>query len=326
MKRFKDILCVLEPEEEYHPVLERAITLAETNQATLTIVTVVPHITVDFNLFKDDFDVDLQTAMKDEKKTKLDSLVNSFSHKIKIETKTLSGVPFLEIIYEILRNGHDLVIKMPEITDWLDHLFGSNDMHLLRKCPCPVWLIKPDSPKSYQNILAAVDLDSDDDTELTTESQKVLNHQILQMASSLAVNDLSQLHVAHIWDAPAESLMHSPFIKTSKAEIDDYVKKVKHQQEEKLNTFLHDAVDSQVGDMLDYLKPNIHLIRGLASQSIPKLAKEIEADIIVMGTVARTGIQGFIMGNTAETILNQINCSVLAIKPPGFVTPVRLEK
>ena len=326
MKRFKDILCVLEPEEEYHPVLERAITLAETNQATLTIVTVVPHITVDFNLFKDDFDVDLQTAMKDEKKTKLDSLVNSFSHKIKIETKTLSGVPFLEIIYEILRNGHDLVIKMPEITDWLDHLFGSNDMHLLRKCPCPVWLIKPDSPKSYQNILAAVDLDSDDDTELTTESQKVLNHQILQMASSLAVNDLSQLHVAHIWDAPAESLMHSPFIKTSKAEIDDYVKKVKHQQEEKLNTFLHDAVDSQVGDMLDYLKPNIHLIRGLASQSIPKLAKEIEADIIVMGTVARTGIQGFIMGNTAETNLNQINCSVIAIKPPEFITPVKLKE
>jgi nucleotide-binding universal stress UspA family protein len=41
-----------------------------------------------------------------------------------------------------------------------------------------------------------------------------------------------------------------------------------------------------------------------------------------MGTVARTGISGFFMGNTAETILNQLNCSVLAVKPHGFVTPV----
>ncbi|QOY53183.1 universal stress protein [Candidatus Sulfurimonas baltica] len=325
MKRFKNILCVLESEEDCHPILERAITLAETNQAILTIVTVVPHITVDFNLFKDDPDIDLQTIMENEKKEKLDSLVKSFLHKIKIETRTLSGVPFLEIIYDVLRNGHDLVIKMPEIADWLDHLFGSNDMHLLRKCPCPVWLIKPDSPKSYHNILAAVDLDSDDAEQLEA-SQKALNLQILQMASSLAVNDFSQLHVVHVWDAPAESLMHSPFIKMTKEEIDDYANRVKDQQEEKLNTFLHDAIDSQVGNMLDYLKPNIHLIKGLASQSIPQLAKKIEADIIVMGTVARTGIPGFIMGNTAETILNQIHCSVLAIKPPEFITPVKLEE
>ena len=44
-----------------------------------------------------------------------------------------------------------------------------------------------------------------------------------------------------------------------------------------------------------------------------------------MGTVARTGIPGLIMGNTAEAILEQLDCSVLAIKPPGFVTPVSLQ-
>jgi len=43
-----------------------------------------------------------------------------------------------------------------------------------------------------------------------------------------------------------------------------------------------------------------------------------------MGTVGRTGIPGLIMGNTAESILNNIGCSVLAVKPPGFVSPVTL--
>jgi hypothetical protein len=44
-----------------------------------------------------------------------------------------------------------------------------------------------------------------------------------------------------------------------------------------------------------------------------------------MGSVGRTGIPGFIMGNTAEMILNQIDCSVLVIKPPGFATLVTVE-
>lgn len=42
-----------------------------------------------------------------------------------------------------------------------------------------------------------------------------------------------------------------------------------------------------------------------------------------MGTVARTGIPGFIIGNTAENILQKIDCSLLALKPLGFVSPVK---
>ena len=52
----------------------------------------------------------------------------------------------------------------------------------------------------------------------------------------------------------------------------------------------------------------------------------MKIDLIVMGTVARTGIPGLIIGNTAESTLSQIHCSVLAVTPPGFVTPVTLEE
>jgi nucleotide-binding universal stress UspA family protein len=49
---------------------------------------------------------------------------------------------------------------------------------------------------------------------------------------------------------------------------------------------------------------------------------EQDIDLLVMGTVCRTGISGFLIGNTAEEVLNQIDCSVLTVKPEGFVTPV----
>jgi nucleotide-binding universal stress UspA family protein len=85
------------------------------------------------------------------------------------------------------------------------------------------------------------------------------------------------------------------------------------------------ALESALGDeTIGYLKPKTHLVKGWARKEIPALAKQIGADLVVMGTVARTGVAGFIMGNTAEAILGQIECSVLAIKPPGFVTPVTL--
>jgi nucleotide-binding universal stress UspA family protein len=66
------------------------------------------------------------------------------------------------------------------------------------------------------------------------------------------------------------------------------------------------------------------------SEEVPKtiveLAKSEAIDLLVMGTVCRTGIAGFIIGNTAEKVLSVVNCSVLTVKPEGFVTPVTLEE
>ena len=45
-------------------------------------------------------------------------------------------------------------------------------------------------------------------------------------------------------------------------------------------------------------------------------------DTIVMGSVGRTGLAGFFIGNTAETVLSRVKCSVLTVKPDGFVSPV----
>lgn len=38
--------------------------------------------------------------------------------------------------------------------------------------------------------------------------------------------------------------------------------------------------------------------------------------------MGRTGVPGLFIGNTAESVLHQVDCSVLALKPPGFVSPV----
>ena len=69
---------------------------------------------------------------------------------------------------------------------------------------------------------------------------------------------------------------------------------------------------------------SVHLVSGDPRDALPRLARLLDIGLIVMGTVARTGVSGLLMGNTAETILRSVDCSVLAVKPEGFVTLVKL--
>ncbi len=72
------------------------------------------------------------------------------------------------------------------------------------------------------------------------------------------------------------------------------------------------------------LNPRVHLTEGTAEDVILSLAREEHIELIVMGTVGRVGLPGFCIGKTAEEVLRQVDCSVLAVKPDGFVTPVTM--
>ena len=71
---------------------------------------------------------------------------------------------------------------------------------------------------------------------------------------------------------------------------------------------------------------SIHMVAGTPGAVLPRLADDLDVDLIVMGTVGRTGLMGLVIGNTAETILRSVRCSVLAVKPEGFITPVRPQR
>lgn len=323
MQRFKKILCVMEHGEASKPALERAVALAENSQAELMVVDVIPRLPSAIAIPEGGpISRDLLTAMELEYEARIVSLLEPYRQRLDVKHGVLKGTPFLEVIREVLNNGYDLVVKCPESPSWLDRFFSGDDMHLLRKCPCPVWLVKPEAPGPYKRILAAVDVDEGYlPTELAT--RRALNVQILEMAASLALSEFADLHVVHVWDSVYEAI--SCFVISSEMSPEKValnIEQERKQHQQWLDTFLRNSGNAATREALGYLKPQTHLIKGGARKEIPMLAKRLRIDCIVMGTVARTGVRGFIMGNTAETILEQIDCSVLAIKPQGFVTPL----
>jgi nucleotide-binding universal stress UspA family protein len=180
--------------------------------------------------------------------------------------------------------------------------------------------MKPPEKSNYSSILAAVDFN----LFVPPPSEDDFNREILELATSLALSDFASLHIVHAWEAHAEKTMLSRG-GMSPVGLSNYVER-EHERHRKELYRQVEQLRPWIGRMAyDYLSPSFHLPEGLAQKVIPPLAAELHADIVVMGTVARTGISGLIIGNTAEAILDQLTFSVLTIKPPGFKTPVKIE-
>lgn len=319
MQRFKNIMCVLTRLGDQHHVLARSVSLGESNQARLRVVMVAEKISVGMGIPEGGpISEELQSALLRDSEELLENAVRPFRDRVDIDTSVLVGTPFLEVIREVLRSKQDLVVKTAENPEWLDRLFGSDDMHLLRKCPCPVWLLTPGAPTRFRNILAAVDV-NDDQPLRELEVQQALNDQVLQLSASLAAAERAKLHVGHAWDEIDASSLRGRLLSGLDMHLNHYNETVRQHRQENLDRLLQRLTPGLRSDNLDI---QTHLVKGAPREAIPSLASAVEADLVVMGTVARTGIPGFIVGNTAEMILSQVNCSVLAVKPPGFTSPV----
>lgn len=321
MKRFSNILLVVDERTDYSAALKRGATLARKNQARLTVCAIVDTVPSEVRIGAIRITpcqvLDVATAKKREW---LESTVNSVATDgVSIDKKVLIGKPFIEIIRQVLRNDHDLIVKCADADNGLrEILFSSTDKHLMRKCPCPVWIIKPTERQNYLRILAAVDQDPEEPAKDT------LNRQILEMSTSMALTEYSEAHIVHAWEVFGESLLTSHKWNFSEAEYVAMLEEEASGRRRWLKNLVKNYGTSTDTNNADVLDLHFHVVKGPAQFVVSDLARELAVDLVVMGTVARAGIDGFFMGNTAESILGQLDCSVLTIKPPGFTSPVML--
>ena len=310
MKRFKNILYHADSAEHQSPSLNRAVALAQSNKAGLTVMDVVRESSLASDV-EQRFGLNLNTLLRQRRLDELEALIEPYRNSgVRVYTQVVSGTPFIELIRAVQLNGHDLVIKAPRSPAGLaERLFGSEDMHILRKCPCPVWMDRPESAHPYRNIVAAVDPTGQAGTEL--------NRLIMDLATSLAEEESAQLHVVNAWRLEGETMLRSGRARVSASQLEQMLDSTEQAHKRRLNELLvHYGLTNE--------SPNAHMVKAGASEAISSLSEQVSADLIVMGTVGRTGIPGLIIGNTAEDVLQTTKTSILAVKPSGFVSPVTL--
>lgn len=312
MERFSSILVVIGG-EPYDATMNRAVALAMKNDARLTIMDVVAPISTSFFATEAYLPQNLETEAVAERRNELMRIASEYvATGIETAVVVRVGNPAIEIVSEVIDSGHDLVIKTANTQTGLKHLLGSVTRALMRTCPCPVWAIKPSTGVKYHTIVAAIDPLADDPEHID------LNDTLLELAISLARNEHAALHLVSVWNVPMERTLRS---RLGVQECDRLIREAESQVRQSLDKWL----EKQVSRTDEEMPPmRIHLLRGSASEKIAEVANESSADLIVMGTVCRTGLAGLFVGNTAEHLLGSVTCGVLAVKPKGFVSPVRV--
>lgn len=313
MYRFRNMLFYYNDVPGASSALRRAKEVAKQHESRLTIVEVLEDDEPSDERLSHPALSKLKSNMRKEREKNLQRRIKTARrYGVDADGELLFGAPFLALIRRVLEGEHDVVVKTAEGGGGLrETLFGSTAFHLMRKCPCPVWVMKPSRIKRYGRILAAVNPQPGD------KDEESVNNRVLELALSLAHLDGSVLHVVNTWRVYGETLLSSGRSRIDKEEMQSFVHETHSER-------LH-AMDNLLARFdLEGIDHHVHLIRGDAEEAIPEFAAGKRINLIVMGTVCRTGIAGFFIGNTAERILHKVDCSVLTVKPEAFVSPVKL--
>lgn len=212
--------------------------------------------------------------------------------------------PYEAIIAEVFSGEHDILIKGTRKHDILESvIFTPTDWHLLRKCPTPVLLVKNADWPENANILASVHVGSEVETHL--ELNDIMVEQLLCLTSRLGAAP----YLVNAYPVtPANITIELP-------EFDP--------------TTYTDAVRGHHLTAMKALRQKHGLTeeqtvvqQGLPEDVIPAAAEKLNAAMVILGTTGRTGLSAVFIGNTAEQVIDKINCDVLALKPKGYISPL----
>ena len=306
MNRFKNIAVVPAELSLADSGFDRAVALARANEARLTVVWPIEEADGGEGA------AEIGRTIVQESEALLDEVLKPLrAGGLAVTSQVLIGRPFIEIIRLVMRDGIDLVIKTARGRRLRTPLLlGTTALHLLRKCPCPLWIVDPDHERGKGALLAAVDTDTDNPGE------QALNTKLMELATSLASVEGKELHVVHAWHVPHEDMIRlSPWLRVARSQADGYMTEVEERRRTRFDA---------VVDRFRKHAPNLtaHFIKGIPEEVISNAARDTGADVIVMATLARGGVPGLLIGNTAEAVLSVADCSVLAVKPEGFVSPI----
>ncbi|MBC2656846.1 universal stress protein [Pseudomonas sp. MSSRFD41] len=170
------------------------------------------------------------------------------------------------------------------------------DWKLLRHCPTPVLLVKTATPWTGGVVMAAIDVGNLDG------EHRALHASIVDHGFDIASLAKAQLHVISAHPSPMLSAADPVF-----------------QLKETIEKRYREACKAFQSEF-DIDDGHLHIEEGPADVLIPHMAHKLEAALTIIGTVARTGLSGALIGNTAEVVLDALDSDVLVLKPAQIMS------
>lgn len=288
-----------------------AIELAARRGASLNVISILE--TDDEPLLETPAGRDVLRLLRYDKQERLSTLCARASVRLsagRVKARLLEGeVAWHTLARCAVEEVPDLII-VPGDDGATAGRFGTLSQHLFRKCPSPVWAVLRAEARLPERVLVAVD------PGVQGSDERLLSVEVLRVVSRVLAASEVELHLAHAWNLWGESLIASKYgAKGTQPYLDLQLQYSRSHVEQ----LLAEAGCSE-------LFHTLHHPKGKPGSAIPLLAEQVAADLVVLGSAARRGLEGFFIGSVAETILSRLGCSALVSKRPGFVSPVRGRK
>jgi len=300
---FQRILVAMDFSTHAKAALRQAIWLARIHGAKIVLAHALPDLRKIAHEASYEARLDLlegegelfEREVREKSDSKMRQMILALSaDDLDIKFETLIGESFVELIHAVQAEAFDLVLAGTRgLSSWEQFLVGSTASRLIRKCPSTVWIVKAEHVGPPKVVLAP--------TDFSAVSWKAVEYGL-----SIAHQAKAIFHLVHVIDE--KDVSSSNASSANRKEISDKV-------EQRLRNDLELM-------QLDRSQIQIHSSLGIPWKEICRLSQLLHVDLISMGTVGRSGIQGLMLGNTAEKLLRTCDCSILTVKPDDFVSPI----
>lgn len=311
MEKYQNILVVIDPNTDEQKALKRAIELAQKTQAQITAFLSIFDISYEMTSMLSTHEREqMRNTVIKSRQDWLKELIaepedNNLKHNLNIKTKVVwHNRPFEAIIEQVLQFEFDLIVKSTHHHDkFKSVIFTPTDWHLLRKCPCPVLLVKDHKWPLNGNIIAAVNAGNNETDHIS------LNNKIAQEAVHLAKLINATPHLVNSYPGTPVNIA----IEIPEFNALEYSNTVRQHHE--------DAMISYAKEFNIKIE-NTHVKEGLPEDVIDAMAAELDCELVILGTIGRTGFSAALIGNTAEQVIDRLNCDLLALKPDDYISPL----
>ncbi len=310
MRSIRRILVAVKEPRASSPALAKATRLAKALGAQIRLFHALTEpIYLDLYSFNGPGPRKLEDERYRAALAKLDALANGLRRlKIRVSTSVEWDYPAHEAVLRAARAfGADLIVADAHPTRhhaaWL---LRFTDWELLRRSSAPVLLVKSSKPYRRPRVLAAVD------PSHAFAKPLELDEEILRTGSAVAGALRGQLHAVYAYDSvplglPPVGPASSALIAAAQAAATGRAKAVLDRAVRKLRVPLQRR----------------HLVARHPTDAIIDAVRETRCGIVVMGAISRSGLNRFVVGNTAERVLDRLACDVLIVKPKDFRTRIR---
>ncbi|MCJ1885770.1 universal stress protein [Pseudomonas sp. LA21] len=299
--KLQHLLVVIDPTREDQPALTRAQWIAERSGARLELLACEFNPALDNSLLLDQADLERgRQSLLDLRLARLEQLAAPLRQAgIEVKCQALWGKPLhRQIVLYCEQSQPDLVLKSAHHHSLLKRLVLTNhDWQLIRHCPQPLWLVQHGQWRG-ERLCAALD------PLHASDKPAALEHRLIGVAREFEQRLNLQAHYLHAYVAVPQTLAFNAELL---ANYDDYVRRTEAHHRDAFDALLtqYPAID----------RTRSHLGQGFAEEVIPAYVRDNGIDLLLMGAVARGQFDNALIGQTAERVLEEVECDLLVIRP-----------